>query len=218
MFPYEHLLLLLFFLPLISFVYTQSTIYVRIVDDNDYPQGILTVLLPNLTFCNATRLQLQIQWINTSTSLADLLLNGFDFDDQRKHVYLTRTSKLSSRLIQDFCRTYHIPFLTIHSSERLSAMYAFSSLSFIHSMIFSSSSVMPDSLRVLISYLKYHHVQKAAYIYDNEESSDRVYQLLKFMNYDEYFNNFSLDIRMTKHQDIYSLLYSIEIQTITKDQ
>ena len=77
---------------------------------------------------------------------------------------------------------------------------------------------MPDILRVLISYLKYHHVQKAAYIYDNDESSHRIYELLKLMNDDEYFNNFSLDIRTTQYQDIYSLLYSIEIHTNIKDK
>jgi hypothetical protein len=77
---------------------------------------------------------------------------------------------------------------------------------------------MPDPLRVLISYLKNHHVQKAAYIYDNDESTRRIYELLKLMNNDEYFNNFSLDIRATRYQDIYSLLYSIEIHSMNKDQ
>jgi hypothetical protein len=77
---------------------------------------------------------------------------------------------------------------------------------------------MPDVLRVLISYLKYHHIQKAAYIYDNAESTRRIYELLKLMNSDEYFNNFSLDIRTIRYQDIYSLLYSVEIHSINKDQ
>jgi hypothetical protein len=77
---------------------------------------------------------------------------------------------------------------------------------------------MPDILRVLISYLKYHHIQKAAYIYDNDESTRRIYELLKYMNDDEYFTSFSLDIRTTQYQDVYSLLYSIEIHSINKEQ
>jgi hypothetical protein len=79
-------------------------------------------------------------------------------------------------------------------------------------------SVMPDILRVLISYFKYHRLQKIVYIYDNDQSTRRIYELLKLMNNDEYFNNFSLDIRTTRYQDIYSLLYSIEINTINKEQ
>jgi len=77
---------------------------------------------------------------------------------------------------------------------------------------------MPDILRVLISYLKYHHIQKIAYIYDNDESTRRIFELLKLMNNDEYFNNFSLDMRTTQYEDIYSLLYSIEIHSINKEQ
>ena len=33
-----------------------------------------------------------------------------------------------------------------------------------------------------------------------------------------YINSFSLDIRTTRYQDVYSLLYSIEIHSITKEQ
>ena len=77
--------------------------------------------------------------------------------------------------------------------------------------------ISPDVLRVLVSYLKYHRIQKAAYIYDNNEASRRIYELLKFINNDEYFNNFSLDLRATRQEDIYSLLYSIEVHSIHKD-
>jgi hypothetical protein len=38
------------------------------------------------------------------------------------------------------------------------------------------------------------------------------------MNNDEYFNNFSLDIRITRYEDIYSLLYNIEVNTLDEDQ
>lgn len=76
--------------------------------------------------------------------------------------------------------------------------------------------VSPDILRVLVSYLKYHRIQKAAYIYDNEEATRRIYELLKLINNDEYFNNFTLDLRATRQEDIYSLLYSIEVHSIHK--
>ena len=77
--------------------------------------------------------------------------------------------------------------------------------------------VMPNLLRVLISYLKYHHVRDAAYIYDSNEATYRIYELIKLMNVDEYFNDFSLNIKTTKYQDVYLLLYSIEIHSIIKD-
>jgi hypothetical protein len=78
--------------------------------------------------------------------------------------------------------------------------------------------VMPDILRVLVSYLKYYRVERAAYIYDNDEAARRIYELLKFINNDDYFNHFSLNIRATRQDDIYSLLYSIEVNTIHKEQ
>jgi len=76
---------------------------------------------------------------------------------------------------------------------------------------------MPDILRVLLSYLKYSHAHRAAYIYDNDESTHRIYELLRLMNSDEYFNDFTLDIRTTRYEDIYSLLYSIEANSFYKD-
>ena len=78
--------------------------------------------------------------------------------------------------------------------------------------------VTPDILRVLANYLKYHRIQKAAYIYDHSEAANRIYQFLQLLNTDEYFNNFSLDLRTTKHEDIYSLLYTIEVNYLQKDQ
>ena len=66
--------------------------------------------------------------------------------------------------------------------------------------------------------MKYNGVQKAAYLYDTDESSYRIYELLKLMNNDEYFNDFSLDIRTIRYDDVYSLLYSIELNVLQKDQ
>jgi hypothetical protein len=76
----------------------------------------------------------------------------------------------------------------------------------------------PNILRVLISYLKYYQIRKAAYLYDNEGATRRIYDLLQLMNNDEYFDDFSLDIRTIDYEDVYSLLYSIESNSLHKDQ
>ena len=76
---------------------------------------------------------------------------------------------------------------------------------------------MPDILRVLVNYLKYEHVHRAIYIYDRDEAKHRVYHLLQHINHDDYFNNFSLEIRTTEEKDIYSLLYNIESSSFAKD-
>ncbi|CAF5096530.1 unnamed protein product [Rotaria magnacalcarata] len=78
--------------------------------------------------------------------------------------------------------------------------------------------VMPDILRILLSYLKYNRVNKAVYVYDNDESSYRIYELLELMNKDEYYNNFTLDLRTTSYEDVYSILYNIESNSLQKDQ
>ncbi|CAF0962275.1 unnamed protein product [Adineta ricciae] len=77
---------------------------------------------------------------------------------------------------------------------------------------------MPNILHVLFNYLKSSQVHRAIYIYDNEESTHRIYELLKLMNDDEYFDDFIFDIRTTVYEDVYSLLYSIESHSLHKDQ
>lgn len=76
----------------------------------------------------------------------------------------------------------------------------------------------PNIHQVLISYLKAHHIKKVVYIYNNDESTYKIYELLNLMNNDEYFNRFSLDIRTTRYEDIYSLLYNIDSMSFQKDQ
>lgn len=71
---------------------------------------------------------------------------------------------------------------------------------------------------MLISYLKYHSIRRVVYIYDNEEAKQRIYEFLQLTNNDEYFNNFSLDIRPTQYEDVYSLLYSLDIHSNYKEQ
>ena len=76
---------------------------------------------------------------------------------------------------------------------------------------------MPNILRVLINYLKYHRARKAVYIYDHDDAAHRLFDLLQWMNSDDYFNDFSLEIRTT-HDDVYALLYSIETNSFSKEQ
>jgi len=77
--------------------------------------------------------------------------------------------------------------------------------------------LLPNILQVLINYFKYNHIQNAVYIHDNDQSNYRIYHLLELMNNEEYFNSFSLDIRII-NDDIYSLLYSIEANSFQKNQ
>ncbi|CAF1245495.1 unnamed protein product [Rotaria sordida] len=197
---------LLLFYAMMFLTYSQSTINIAIIDDIDYPTGFLNIVIPNVTFCNHHGLILRTHWINSSYSLIDLI-DKLESQENQTNIYLTRTTKFSTKLVQDFCQTYRIPFVSMRSYGSIT------STSFNYEY-----SVMPDILHVLISYLKYHHIQNAAYIYDNDEAIYRIYELIKLMSTDEYFNDFSLNIRTTRNQDVYSLLYSIEIHSITKEQ
>ncbi|CAF1156157.1 unnamed protein product [Adineta steineri] len=197
---------LLHFFTIIFFTYSQSTISIGIIDDNDSPKGILNIAIPNITFCNHHGLILQIRWINSLNSLLDLL-NELEERANHTHIYVAHKDQFSTKLIQGFCQTYRIPCVSMNSQGIITT-----------TSLTRSYTAMPDILRVLISYLKYHYIREIVYIYDNEEATYRIYDLLKLMNNDEYFNNFSLDIRVTRHEDIYSLLYSIDIHSNHKDQ
>jgi len=100
----------------LTIVYSQSTIYIRIVDDNDYPKGILNIVIPNITFCNHLGLRLQIQWVNVSNSLSDLI-DRLELEENQTNIYLARSTKFSAKLIQDFCQTNRIPFVSMHAYE-----------------------------------------------------------------------------------------------------
>jgi hypothetical protein len=105
---------ILLFFTIFFFTYSQSTIYIGIVDDNDYPKGILTIPIPNATFCNHHGLILLIQWINSSNSLPNLL-DRLELRANQTNIYLTQKTKYTTKLIQDFCQTYRIPFVTMAS-------------------------------------------------------------------------------------------------------
>ena len=121
MFPYEHIFILIFFVPSI---YTQSTVYIGVVDDNDYPQGILNLFLTNITFCRQHNLQLQIQWINSSSSLTDLI-DKLEQHRNQMNIYLTHTTKFSTKLIEDFSQTHRIPFINMYTYEEPSTTFVF---------------------------------------------------------------------------------------------
>ncbi|CAF4613811.1 unnamed protein product, partial [Rotaria magnacalcarata] len=63
----------LVFFPLISFTYSQTIINVAIIDDNDYPTGVLDIAIPNVTVCDRQGLILRIRWINSSHSLTNVM-------------------------------------------------------------------------------------------------------------------------------------------------
>ncbi|UJR21339.1 hypothetical protein I4U23_024433 [Adineta vaga] len=203
MFSYQ---LLMIFSTMVLFTSSQSTISIGIIDDNDSPRGVLNIAIPNITFCYHQGLILQIRWINPWKSLLNLL-NELEVRANQTHIYLARMDHFSTKLIQGFCQTYRLP-LVIMNSQGIITTPSFTQTYF----------VMPNILRVLISYLKYHSIRKIVYIYDNEEAKHRIYEFLQLANYDEYFNNFSLDIRTTRHEDVYSLLYSLDIHSNNREQ
>ncbi|UJR28098.1 hypothetical protein I4U23_009353 [Adineta vaga] len=205
----HHILYLIF--SLVYFTTCQSTIRIGIIDDNMNSKEITRIKIPNRTFCSQTNSYLQLYWINTSKSLPNLL-NKLESDKFLTNIYITRTTKLSTQLIQDFCEINHIPFINMKSFGSKTMLCSLTA-SFAHEYFF-----MPNILRVLFNYLKFNHVHRAIYIYDNEESTHLIYDLLKLMNYDEYFDDFILDIRTTIYDDVYSLLYSIESHSLHKDQ
>jgi hypothetical protein len=143
MFSSNHHLLL--FLTIISFVSSQSTVHIGILDDNDYPKGLLNIIIPNVTVCQHRGLILQIQWINSSNSLADLI-DGLELRKNQTNFYLTRTAKFSTKLIQDYCQTYGIPFISMHPYE--SSLTAFVVLFQIRYLI--SFSIAVDQWRMNI--------------------------------------------------------------------
>lgn len=203
--------------------YSQSIINVVIIDDNDYPNGVLDIPLLNTTFCDHQGLIIRTRWTNSSYSLTDII-DQLEKNKNQTMVYLARTTEFSTKLIKDFCETNLIPFISMRSYGTLEPRFVFEFRRYTCYIIFlirSSNyeySVMPDILRLLVSYFKYHRIRRAAYIYNNNEGSHRIYELIKLMNNDEYFNDFSLNVRTAYNQDVYPLLYSVEIDSVNKEQ
>lgn len=116
------------FLYYIFFFFTltssQSTIYIRILDNNDYPKGTLNIVIPNITFCYSHGLKLEIQWMNSSNSLADLI-DQLELQQNQTNIYLERTQTSSTKLIQAFCQTHRIPFISMHSYKTFSIPFVF---------------------------------------------------------------------------------------------
>jgi len=110
---------LVLFFTIIFSTHSQSIISIGIIDDNDSPKGIINIAIPNITFCNHHGLILQIQWINSSNSLMDLI-DGLETRKNQTHIYLTHTDQFSSKLIQGFCQTYRIPIVSMNSQGIIS--------------------------------------------------------------------------------------------------
>jgi hypothetical protein len=107
----------LYLLSLIIYsTYCQSTIRIGIIDDNDDRKEFVDINISNLTFCGQKELNLQLHWMNTSNSLPNLF-NKLELKQNLTNIYLTHTGKFSTKLIQDFCQTNHIPFINMKSYE-----------------------------------------------------------------------------------------------------
>ncbi len=101
---------------IIHSTYCQSTIRIGIIDDNDDPKEFMDINISNVTFCGQKDLNLQLHWMNTSNSLPNLF-NKLELKQNLTNIYLTHTGKFSTKLIQDFCQTNHIPFINMKSYE-----------------------------------------------------------------------------------------------------
>jgi hypothetical protein len=111
---FHHILYFIFLI--IYLTYCQSTIRIGIIDDHDNPKGIININLPNLTFCGEKRLNLQLYWINISTSIANLLTK-LEFEQNSTNIYLIHANKFYTKLLQDFCRINHKLFINMQSYE-----------------------------------------------------------------------------------------------------
>lgn len=207
----------------------RANVRIGIVDDVAASKQPVKIKLPNRTLCGQSNFHLQLHWLDAAHSLPHLL-NRLESDKELTHVYIARTTKFSTQLIRDFCEMNRIPFVNMQSygsktmlcsrptcvAERAYRAHVSRCCPF--RSFAQEYFVTPDTLRVLFNYLKFNHVHRAIYIYDNEDSTHRIYELLKLMNNDEYFSDFVLDVRTTLYEDIYSLLYSIESHSLHKDQ
>ena len=101
-------------LSIVYFTVCQSTIRIGIIDDNINSKETIKIKVPNRTFCSQTNFYLQLYWINTSNSLPNLF-NKLEAERSLTSIYITRTTKLSTQLIQDFCEIYRIPFINMKS-------------------------------------------------------------------------------------------------------
>jgi len=188
----------------------QSKIHIGIVDSNVNLTRIINIDVPNVAFCTDKIFSFQLYWINTMKILPNFF-EQLQSDYKTIHVFLTYTNDFYTKLIQDYAQINQIPFVDIKSSDNQLNLCSLTKL-FDQEYYFR-----PNILQVLINYIKFSRIKKAIYIYNNDESTNRIYDLLKFFNIDEYFNRFSLDIRSIHHHDIYSLLYHIDSYSFEKN-
>lgn len=219
------------FFSFIYSIYCQSIIRIGIIDDNNYdnPKGFVNINITNISFCGERDLYLQLYWIKPSNSLSDFY-NQLELKQNFIHTYLTYTNKFYTKLIEDYSRLNHIPFIDIKSTESKTILCSLTTFVFIcnkknnlYKFFFfrklnQEYFLLPNILHGLINYLKFYQIKKLVYIYNNDESTYRIYELLKLMNNDEYFNRFSLDIRTIHYEDIYSLLYYIDSISFQKEK
>lgn len=102
-------------LVILSLIDAQSKVRIAIMDDMTYSRHPINLQIPNITFCGRDELQLQLSWMNTTDSLISLF-DRLQADQNPTDIYLTRTSRLPTELIQDFCQLSRRPFVNMQPS------------------------------------------------------------------------------------------------------
>ncbi|CAF0845238.1 unnamed protein product [Didymodactylos carnosus] len=206
-----------------------------IFDDNLESMSTINITVENLTYCNSNQ-----QWIRLEIKYI-LFIDLYQFIEQldsQTSAYISYAQDVN--ILYSYCQYHRIPLislrkdLTLNQDMCLNAYrssvpdYYQTSKKSIYSLIGVNTNdnitntyfnLIPDLTQIIMSYLKHHHVQQAAYVYDNHEASQRLYRLLKLYSYDNSFYNFTFDVRsIANSDDAYALLYSIEQHYRTKDQ
>lgn len=82
----------------------QRTVHIGIIDDFIYRDSIDDFSMFNVTVCDENSLNFEFHWIDPSTPTISLFDQFNDQEDQID-VYLIRTEKLRSDLIENYCQT-----------------------------------------------------------------------------------------------------------------
>lgn len=110
---FAHHILYLFFFTM-HYSYGQPTLRIDIIDDNYNRSDFVYIKVPNVTLCGRKELSLQLHWLSSLESVADLI-NKLESEQNSTNIYLTRTNRFHTKLIRDFCQTNNIPFINMNS-------------------------------------------------------------------------------------------------------
>ena len=103
-------------------LFTQSTIYIGIIHNNNYPGENFNIFIPNIIYCNRSGLKLQTQWIDSSNPLSNLI-DKLELNQNSTTIYLALENEFSTKLVKDFCETYRIPFVSMYSYGNIATTF-----------------------------------------------------------------------------------------------